>query len=415
MSEPPEQSLRRNRDFGLLFTGATVNGIGDWLLELALPLYVFVETGSGIATAGVYIAKLIVRLVVGPLGGSLADRWPLRTTLVTTNLLQILALVPLFAVSTDRIWLVFIVVVAQGMIGSVNDPAGFALMPRIVGSEQLIAANSTMSAGDSVARLIGAAAGGIAVEVGGPSAVVLAGSATFVVGAVSASLMSRRTNQPSMTDDSGSVDTSIRAGLAEVRKRPAMAALIGVQGLAMFGFGAFPVLFIVFVTESLDGDGSDVGLIRASSALGGLIAAAVVGSFASKRDPAQVMSGGYLLFAVVAFLFVNAPSVTTVLWVYLLLFAMSGFPNVASQVGTRSTAQQLCPSEVLGRLGGLMSASGALGMGLGSVAAGLLLEVFSARILFNGQVVVLALCGAFSFLFIAQRAAGTQQGPAIDR
>jgi MFS family permease len=104
----------------------------------------------------------------------------------------------------------------------------------------------------------------------------------------------------------------------------------------------------------------------------------------------------------VAFLFVNAPSITTALWVYLVLFALTGFPNAAAQVGTTSTAQMLCPPEVMGRLGGLMTAATALGMGVGSVAAGLLLEVFTARVLFNGQVAVLLGCGVISFVSVGR-------------
>ena len=219
-----------------------------------------------------------------------------------------------------------------------------------------------MSAGGSVARLIGAAAGGIAVTAGGLSAVAIADAATFLIGALAAGLMSAAANRsPIASESSSSGDSSIRAGLHEVRSRPTVAALIWIQGLAMLGFGAFPILFIVFVTDYLDGGGTEVGLIRASSALGGLIAALVIGGLASKHHPAHVMAGGYLVFGVVAFLFVNAPSVTTALWVYLVLFAMSGFPNVAAHVGTTSTAQLLCPPDVRGRLGGLMSAAGALG------------------------------------------------------
>jgi MFS family permease len=112
------------------------------------------------------------------------------------------------------------------------------------------------------------------------------------------------------------------------------------------------------------------------------------------------MVSGYFSFALVAFLFVNAPPVTTALWVNLVLFAISGFPNVAAQVGSSSTAQLLCPPEVLGRLGGLMSAASALGFGVGSVTAGLLLGTFTARTLFNGQVIVLVLYGLIGFVFV---------------
>jgi len=400
---PSGRSVWRNRDFVLLFGGATVNGVGDWLLELALPLYVFIETGSGIATAAVYIVNLVVGVLFGPLGGSLVDRWRLRTTLIGTNLLQVLALAPLLYVESDRIWPVYLVAVLQGLISNVNDPASFALLPKLIADDQLVAANSAMSAGGSIARLFGSAAGGIAIAAGGLPVVVVADAATFVIGAVTAALLSAAADRTITDDDTDeSADASVRAGITEVRSRPSVAALIWIQTLAMVGFGAFPVLFIVFVTEYLHGGGTEVGVIRASSAFGGLTAAAVIGRFAARRHPATLMVAGYGSFTVIAFAFVNAPPITTALWVYLALFAASGFPNVASQVGITSTAQLLCPPAVLGRLGGLMSAATALGFGIGSVAAGLLLERFTARVLFNGQVAILALCGVLSFVLVAR-------------
>ena len=396
-------SLWRNRDFTLLVGGATVNGIGDWLLELALPLFVFLETDSGLATAAVYIVRLSVGVLFGPLGGSLADRWPLRTILVTTNLLQVGALAPLLFVNPDRLWPLFLVVVLQGLIASVNDPAGFALLPRLVGDAQLVQANSAMSAGGSISRLVGAAAGGIAIAAGGIIVVAVVDALTFVLGALAAWLMSPASNQrPASDDDSTSDDSSVTAGIREVRSRPTIGAVVSIQGLAMFGFGLFPVLFIAFVTNYLNGGGTEVGVIRASAAFGGLVAAGLIAGLAARFHPAVLMSAGYLLFAVVAFLVVNAPPITTALWVYIALFAISGLPNVASQVGTTSTLQALSPPDVLGRIGGLSSAVSALGIGVGSLTAGILLGVFTARALFNVQVAVLLLCGLIGIVFVVR-------------
>lgn len=396
-----DKSLRKNRDFTLLLGGSTINSIGDWLLELALPLYVFIETGSGLSTAAVYLAGLAIGLVFGPLGGSLADRWNLRVTLVATNLLQIAALSPLLLVDSERIWPIYFVVVLQGLISSVNDPASFALLPGLVSDEQLLQANSAMSAGGSIARLIGAAAGGVAVAAGGLTVVIIADSATFVVGALAAWFMSRkRTEARSESAPSEGSDSSIRAGLREVRSRSQVSALIWIQALAMVGFGAFPILFIAFVTTTLEGGPSEVGLIRASSAAGGLLAAGVISGLAAKRHPARVMVGGYFLFAVLVFAFANAPSVSTALGIYVVLFPMSGFPNVATSVGMTSSVQLFCPPKMHGRVGGLMSAAGSLGFGIGALAGGLLLGTFTARTLFNVQSAILLGCGLIGLFYV---------------
>ena len=405
----------RDRNVAAALVGGTVNDVGDWLLEIALPVYVYTETGSGAATAAVYIIQLAVGVVLGPYGGSLADRWNLRTTLIGTNVLQALALVPLLAVDSQRIWPVFAVSAVQAAIAQVNNPASFALFPRIVDGEQLVEANAAASTGGAVARLIGSPVGGIAVAAGGLTTVVVIDALTFVVGAIA--IMSipdrviRRT--PSAADESPATDTSVRAGLREVRSRPEVMALLAIQTVANLAFAAFPVLFIVFVDEQLSGDGTEIGLIRGMSAFGGIVAGLVIGRYARRHHPARLMVGGYLLFGLFALGFINAPPFTKQLWVYLLLFGITGFPNVASSIGFRTTAQRLCPPEVLGRLGGLMSAVSAVGAGIGAGAAALLIDRVPVRVLFNAQGQCFTVCGLIGLIWVLRKVDATHS-PFVD-
>lgn len=393
-------SIRRNRDVALVVTGNTVNEIGDWLLELALPLYVFIETDSATATASIYLLRLVVGALCGPIGGRFVDAWPLRATLVGTNVLQVGALLPLLAVTEDRIWPVFIVVVLQGAVSSVNDPAAFALVPRLVDGEQLVAANSALSGGQSFARLIGAAAGGVAVELGGLGWVVAVDAATFAISAITAALLSGAADQRPADGNEDEMDASIRAGLAAVRSTPGLGALVWVRSLSSVVFGGFPVTFIVFVTVTLDATGTDVGLLRATVAIAGLAGAALIARVSDRIRPEQLMTAGFAGFAVLGYAWVNAPSLTTALWVYYLGYGLTGFPNVASGVGSQSTAQRISPPEVLGRVGGLMSAATSLAFGIGAIGAGLLLEVMSARAILNGHVTIFVLCALIGWVFV---------------
>ncbi len=414
---PTHEPLRRNRDFALVLAGGVVNEIGDWLLEIALPVYVYLETGSGLATAAVYVIDLFVGMLLGPLGGSLADRWPLRRTLVSTNVVQALALLPLLAVDGGRIWPIYLVAAMQAVVQQVNNPASFALLPRLVRRDQLVAANAATSSGWSIARLIGSPLGGIAVAVGGIPAVLVADASTFVVAAIATSMVSDRANRRPVVAGDEPVDddahqTSVSSGVREIRSRPPVAALVWVEALARVAVSAFPVLFIVFVADELGGGGTEVGVIRGSAAFGGLIAAALVARLATRFHPTAIMVAGFLSFGVIGLGFVNAPTVTTALWVYLVLFGLSGFPNVTAQVGLRSSAQVLCPPRLLGRLSGVMAAIGAVGAAIGSVGAGLLLEVLSARTLFNAQVACFAACGLIGYRYVLRPVRAGQVDPA---
>ena len=93
----------RIRDFRRVWGGGLVNDIGDWLLMIALPVYVYVETSSGLTTALLFLVELLPAALLGSTAGRMVDRWDLRRTLVATNLLQAATLVPLLAVTPDRV------------------------------------------------------------------------------------------------------------------------------------------------------------------------------------------------------------------------------------------------------------------------------------------------------------------------
>ena len=398
-------SVWSNRDFRLVLVGGFVNNAGDWLLAVALPAYVYVATGSGRSTAAIVVIELLVAIAWGPYGGSLVDRWDLRRTVIVTNVLQAMCLAPLLAVSVDRIWPAFIVAVLQGLLREMNDPASFALVPRIVPPEQLTAANAANAAAGSLARLVGSPIGGLAVAAGGLSLVVIVDGATFLAVACATWLV--RTPTPSLNhDDVGTDDepVSVRSGWNQIAQHPRLVGYLAVQTLASWTFAMFPVLFIAFVIDVLRGNEATVGLIRGMAAFGGLTASYLVGRRAKNVDPTLLMMWGYSGLGLVAFVFVNISTLTTALWLFFILFALSGLPNMTSQVGAMGAVQRLCPPELLGRFQGIESATGAAGAIGGSVLVGVLIDHVGVKVLLNTQAALYVLCGLTTLTLVIRRA-----------
>ena len=181
---PPTPSPWQVRDFRRVWFSGLVNDIGDWLLLIALPVYVFTETRSGLATALLFLVELAPAALFGSAAGALVDRWDLRRTLIATNVLQAVALLPLLAVTPDRIWPAFLVAATESVLARLNNPAKGALLPRLVARDQLGAANAAVAVSDNLARLVGAPLGGLVVELGGLGAVVLVDGLSFLVVAV---------------------------------------------------------------------------------------------------------------------------------------------------------------------------------------------------------------------------------------
>ena len=408
---PEGQSVWRNHDFRRVLVGSTVNDIGDWMLALALPIYVFTATGSGRNTAVVFLIELIISVVLGPMGGSVADRWDLRLTIVSTNVAQAVALLPLLAATADRVWIVFIVAGAQAVLKQINNPASFALLPRVVSDEQLVAANAAFAAGGSISRLVGAPLGGIAVGLGGLDAVVAIDAVSFIAVAIAIAGIAP-VHSTSSASDEGAGGDGVREGWLAIRSRPVLVGYLVVQSLAQLAFAMFPVLFITFVVEELDGDGTDIGIIRGSAAFGALGASLLIQRYGKALDPRRLMLWGYATFAVVAALFINAPSVTRAMGVYLALFALSGLPNAASQIGSTATAQRFCPSELRGRLSGLADATGAAAAAVGTIGIGLLVDRIDVIGLFNTQAAVFLACAVCTYVFVIRPSTGSHDRPA---
>lgn len=395
----------RTRDFRLVWTGGFVNDAGDWLLLVALPVYVFIQSGSGAATAALFVVELVAALLLGPVGGSLVDRWDLRRTLIATNLAQAITLTPLLAVTGTRIWPAYVVVGAQAMLTQINNPASVALLPRVVTPDQLTVANAANSTSSSLARLIGSPLGGLAIGLGGIGAVVAIDAATFLAVAIAIALVRTDTSPITTDNDTGeAVASGVRAGFNAIRAHRRLRSLILIDALGQIAQGFFLVLFVVFIVRRLDGGGIEVGVIRASMAVGAILGAAVIATSAERWDPRQLLTFGYLGMGATSVLFWNGPAVTTDVWLYVVLFGLAGVPGAALGIGLFSALQRFSPTGMLGRVVGMAGALDTLARAAGSLVAGLLVNRIKLVTLLDIQSAIYVACGTLAFFLIRDRA-----------
>jgi MFS family permease len=76
-----------NRDFGFLWIGQTISGVGDFFFDTTLILWMTTGVARGqvwlpLAVSGVVLSSSIPQLVVGPLAGVFVDRWDKRSTML---------------------------------------------------------------------------------------------------------------------------------------------------------------------------------------------------------------------------------------------------------------------------------------------------------------------------------------------
>src|SRR3954469_25908620 len=100
----PERGLRvavralKHRDFALFWTSALISSIGTWVQNTTVPFVVYDLTGSKSLIGITAFLNMFPTVLVGPLAGSLADRYPRRKLLIITQIGQALVAAALWLV-----------------------------------------------------------------------------------------------------------------------------------------------------------------------------------------------------------------------------------------------------------------------------------------------------------------------------
>jgi MFS family permease len=406
---PAPPPLRGNPGYRRLWSAVAISETGDWLLFIALPLYVLQVSGSALDTSAVFLAELAPAVLVGLVGGPVIDRWNPGRLLTALTSSQAVLLLPLLCLGPHRLWIAYAVAAVQAAITSITTPALQAVVPSLVEPHQLPRANAMTQTASNTARLLGSPIGGVLLPVLGLDGLVLGDMASFLASAAllagcrRASLRSASPRYPRTT----SRITAIGDGARAVRRNPTLITALVISFLSAVAQGLFLVLFVLFVLRSLHAGDQVVGLLRGVQAIGGVLGGLLVGTWAKHVGARTLTVGGLAAFGLLSLLTWNSPAITTERWWYVALFIAVGLPATALVTGLLTGTQRASPRRVLGRVLSLIQVAQALGQGTGILLAGLLSGTVSLIVLLNVEASCYLACAVVAimgFAPIARRA-----------
>jgi MFS family permease len=379
-----------NRPFARLWVASLFSEIAEWMLQVALPVFIYQATGSAGSTALTMAVGILPMVVLSPVAGVVADRWDRRRTLWIVCLAQAAVALPLL-LAEDVLPLIYLVMAAQSAVASLFEPARSALVPEIVRPERIVAANGMMGFNSSIARLSGSALGGFVLGFGGLGWVVVVYLAALVIAAV--------VLLPRFPVKQKAVGRQAMAWLAGLREFQGELRFTGMTlVLCSLSQGMFLVLFVVFVTGPLAGGEAEVGLLRGIQAIGGLLAGAAIASVAHRMAPGTMLGLGALSLGLLSFAIWNMPAVTVDGTVYIVLFAAAGGPAVFCTSGTLTILQTAGSPERSGRIVATAMAGMAAFQVAGMLLAGTLVDVWSLTALLDVQASMTITAGAAMLL-----------------
>jgi MFS family permease len=356
--------------FRRLIVGLGVSQAGDWLYNVALLAFVFDRTHSSAWMSATTAARVLPIVILGPIGGVLADRFDRRQLMIGSDLLRAACMLALAAIAVLGLPVALAPLFAglATVAAAPYAPCGAATTPRLVRDEDLPGANAARSVLGPVCIVAGPALGAVLLLLGSPTLAFALNAGTFLVSALAVAAIpagpifaptARVADEPR-----SSVLADVTVGARALRRHPEAMRLVGADLLCSVVYGAETVLLLL-VSGRLGLGSAGYGYLLAGMGAGGVLAPLVAGRAARASRPRVVLAAALAAVAVPLPLLSVSPSLA----VCLAAMVCGGAGGVLVEVMTETTLQRVLDEDVFALAYGFAFPAAVAGIVVGSVLA----------------------------------------------
>jgi MFS family permease len=351
-----------------------VSNTGSWMQRVAQDWLVLNLTHNSGAALGITTGLQFLPMLFSMWGGAVADRYSKRGILMVTQALMgglALILGVLALTGTVRIWHVYVLAFALGMVTVVDNPTRQAFAVEMVGKDGMANAIALNSAVFNLARIAGPAVAGLVISLVGTPAAFMVNAASY--GAVLIGLKLMRPEELHRVARAPRTSGQLREALAYVRARPQLwMALILIFFVSTFGmnFQVTTALMSRGVFRTGAGAFGIASTVFAAGALGGALIAA-----RRKKPTLALLVLTAFAFGVLETLDGLMPDFVS----FLIVLIPTGLAVLTLTTAANSTMQLGTTASMRGRVMGLYMLVFLGGTPLGAPMAGWLAEVSGPR------------------------------------
>lgn len=390
------RSLGR-RNYRLYFFGQIVSVTGTWVQSVAQIWLVLKLTGSGLAlglTAGLQFLPV---LLAGPWGGLVADRFDKRRILIGTQAASgTLALVLGVLVLTNqvRLWMVFALAFALGIVTLFDNPTRQSFVVEMVGPQDVANGVSLNSAVFTATRVVGPALAGLLIATVGLAACFLLNAASYL--AVILGLAAMRASELHRQAPVPRARGQLREAFRYVWETPGLRWPLVLMGVVYtFAFN-FSVLLPLQARDAFHAGPGLFGTFFSLMGVGSLGGALVMAN--QRRPTARVLVLSAVGIGVVLLAVASAP----ILGAEMVALVTLGFAGMAFMATGNSMLQFAARPSVRGRVMALYAMVFLGSTPVGGPLAGFLAERFGPRAAL-GIAGLVALCAGAAGWFVLRR------------
>jgi MFS family permease len=389
--------LRTSPSFRRLWLGQAVSFVGSEIGFVAVTYQVYRLTGSTLAVGLLSLAQLVPLLTMTIVGGAFADVFDRRRLMLIQQSGMIVGAAIVLANAAlphPHAWPCYLCTVVDACAFSFGIGAQNALIPRIVGDDQLVAANNLNNLIGTFAAVAGPAVAGVLIAGAGLVTAYAIDTGTFFATLVAVWFLPPLV--PEGGEDARPSLRSIVDGFRFARDNKVILGFMLVDTNAMI-FGMPIALFPAIALHRFH-HASYVGYLFAATAVGALVFSALGGwvNHVRRQGLVVVIAAAVWGASIAAFGFANQ------LWLALLLLALAGGADLISAVLRATMLLDLTPDAYRGRVIGIEFAQVTSSPALGNLEAGVLASLTSVRTsIVSGGVACIAGCVLLAAAFPA--------------
>jgi MFS family permease len=363
--------------FRRLAASYAVNELGDWMGIVALSVLVFDQTGSALATAGLFLGTRFLPALIAPALVARVEQPPPRFALPVIYCGEAAAFGALALFAGNGFLLAGVIVLAT--VDGALALTGRALTRAVVAallepSGELRSGNAVLNVAFTASAAIGPGIAGLIVAGFGVQSALLLDAASFYA---IAWILLTAGPLPQAEPDPGLVRERVRAGIAYIRERATLRRLLIAQGAAFVFFAAVIPIEVIYSKETLGAGDSGYGLLLASWGVGMVLGSVIFA--AVRRAPLPVLlffstlavGAGYLGLAA-------APTLAAACAASI----VGGSGNGVQWVSAISAVQELTVAGMQARVMSVLESIGAAMPGVGYLLGGLVASAIDPRATF---------------------------------
>jgi predicted MFS family arabinose efflux permease len=386
----------RYRDFRLMWLGACVSTIGTFVQQFAQSWLVYYLTKDPFYLGlDLFLGQLPI-IMFSLFGGVFADRLDRRKMLLTSQYIQMTCaflLAFLFFTHVVQVWHILALSFVVGLGQSFGGPAYSALLPALVGPEDLANAIAMNSIQFNLARILGPTIGGLTYTLLGPTWCFTVNGVSYIAVIISLFMIHIK-YVPAKTREP--VLTSMAEGIRFIRRRDGMSALVVLAFCTtLFGFSLTGFL-PVFVQNIFHKGPETYTLLLVFSGAGSICGALIVAAMEKFKGQQRltVLILAFLGFATAAF------ALSRWLPLSCLLIFLTGVAVMASASLMLSLVQLITTDAMRGRVMSVYNLAFRAGIPLGSLILGKLIPIFGVSWALSGAGLMLV---AVSLYFLVAK------------